>query len=166
MNKNEISSSFGKALESQFKEKWSMLIDALSKCPEDRFHDGIGEWSFSYTIYHIIETAEFYIRNTPDGMKWGLRAGFDWNTDSKETINKMKKKLTKSLLLKYLEEIQNRIDKFLNEKKDEDLLKKDDFHWFESIYEKLVYLLRHNSFHIGELAKTLREWGTDRIKWV
>jgi uncharacterized damage-inducible protein DinB len=166
MSKDETKSSFGDALSKQFKSKWIMLIDALSKCPEESFHDGIGDWSFSYTIYHIIETAEFYIRNSPDGMKWGSRAGFDWNNDSKETISKMKKKLAKELLLEYLEEIQNRINQFLKEKTDKDLLKQDDFHWFDSIYEKLVYLLRHNSFHIGELAKTLREWETDRIKWV
>ena len=166
MNKNETKSSFREALVDQFKSKWTMLIDALSKCPKERFHDGIGEWSYSYTIYHIIETAEFYIRNTPDGMKWGSRAGFDWDTDSKETISKMKKKITKAMLLEYIEEIQKRINQFLKEKTDDDLLKKDEFHWFDSIYEKLVYLLRHNSFHIGELAKTLREWKTDRIKWV
>ena len=44
-------------------------------------------------------------------------------------------------------------------------MKKDDFGWFESIFEKLVYLLRHNAHHIGELARTLREWDCERIKW-
>ena len=166
MNENETKSSFRNALQIQFKRKWTMLIDALSKCPEDRFHDGIGEWTYSSTVYHILETADFYIKDNPDEMKWGLKAGYDWNTDSKEIIKMKLKELTKSLLLEYLEEIDKKINDFLIEKSDEDLLKKDDFHWFDSIYDKLVYLLRHNSYHLGELAKTLRDWKCDRIKWV
>jgi uncharacterized damage-inducible protein DinB len=165
MNKEGKEATFKEALLGQFKRKWKMLIEALSKCPSERFHMGIGEWSYSYTIYHIIETADFYIRDTPEGMLWGSRAGFDWNTDSKETIDKMKKKLSKELLIKYLEEVDKKVSDFLEGTSDEDLLKKDDFHYFNSIYEKLVYLLRHNSYHIGELAKTLREWECNRIKW-
>ena len=166
MNTNETKSTFSEVLLNQFQGKWAMLIDALSKCPEDRFHDGIGEWSYSYVVYHIIETADFYIRNNPDEMKWGSKAGYDWNTDSKETIEKKKKEISKALLLEYLEEVDKKVIDFLKDKSDKDLLKKDDFHWFASIYEKLVYLLRHNSFHVGELAKTLREWECNRIKWV
>ena len=166
MNTNKEVISFRGALQNQFEGKWKMLVEAIVKCPNEKFHDGIGDWSYSFSIYHIIETAHFYILDNPDTMKWGNRAGFDWNTDSKETISKKKKEITKEMLLEYYEEIEERISNFLNEKSDEDLLKKDGFHWFSSIYEKLIYLLRHNSFHVGELAKTLREWETDRIKWM
>ncbi|MHA1953651.1 MAG: hypothetical protein ACW96U_06885 [Candidatus Heimdallarchaeaceae archaeon] len=165
MSKNEEKANFRDALLSQFKGKWIMLRDSVDKCPVDRFHEGIGEWTYSWTIYHVIETAEFYIGETPETMNWGLRAGFDWKEDSKEVITKRKTAITKEFLREYLEEIDEKVSKFLNEKNDEDLLKKDGFHWFKSINEKLVYMLRHNSFHIGELAKSLREWETDRIKW-
>jgi hypothetical protein len=166
MNQNEEISSFREALINQFEGKWKMLVEAIVKCPNEKFHDGIGEWSYSFSIYHIIETANFYIGDKPEEMKWGLKAGFDWNTDSKEKISKKKREITKEMLLDYCEEIEKKIHNFLENNNDEDLIKKDGFHWFSSIYEKLVYLLRHNSFHIGELAKTLREWETDRIKWI
>ncbi|NPD89490.1 MAG: DinB family protein [Asgard group archaeon] len=165
MKKEGIEATFNDALLGQFKGKWIMLREALIKCPDEKFHESIGEWSYSWTIYHIIETAEFYIRDTHEGMKWGSRAGFDWNEDSKKIISKKKSEITKKFLFEYLEDINERVINFLKEKSDKDLLKKDGFHWFKSIYEKLVYLLRHNSFHLGELAKTLREWKCERIKW-
>ncbi len=166
MSKNEEEeANFCEALFSQFKGKWIMLRDSIDKCPVDKLHEGIGEWTYSWTIYHVIETAEFYIRETHEGMVWGSRAGFDWKDDSKDAISKKKTEITKEFLLEYLKEIDERVSKFLKENKDEDLLKKDSFHWFKSVYEKLIYLLRHNSFHIGELAKTLREWKIERIKW-
>ena len=63
------------------------------------------------------------------------------------------------------DEMEKRITEFLVNKSDEDLLKKDSYYWFDSTYGKLIYLLRHNSFHIGELAKALRDWDCERFKW-
>ncbi|MCG3222691.1 MAG: DinB family protein [Candidatus Heimdallarchaeota archaeon] len=165
MIKEVKETAFRDALLGQFKGKWIMLREAIDKCSNEKFHDGIGEWTYSWTTYHIIETAEFYIRDTHEGMIWGSRAGFDWKEDSKEKIKTKKTEITKEFLLEYLKEIEESIIEFLKENSDENLLKKDEFHWFNNIYEKLVYLLRHNSFHLGELAKTLREWECKRIKW-
>ncbi len=165
MKKIKSEMSFRFVLLKQFESKWKMLRDAVDKCPEEKWHEGEGDWIYSWSVYHIIETADFYSRNNPESMTWGIKTGINWDIDSKDEIISKKSKITKSFLNNYLEEIELRISRSLSETKDKDLLLKDDFRWFDSVYEKLVYLLRHNSFHIGELAQKLRNWRSERLKW-
>lgn len=157
--------SLGLTLLKQFKEEWGMLKQGINKIPDDKWSEVKNDWSFSWTVHHIIEAADFYSRSTDEEMKWGTIANIDWDNDSKEIIEKKKSKVTKEALLSYSEEVDKRLSAILKKSTDEELLKKDDFDWFESIFEKLVYLLRHNAHHIGELARTLREWDCERIKW-
>ena len=68
-----------KALVKQFTSVWKMLRAAVKKVPDERWHDGVGQWYYSQTAYHIIETAQFYLGNDPDEMKWGSRADIIWD---------------------------------------------------------------------------------------
>jgi len=165
MNDEKTEISFRYMLLNQFKRKWKMLREAIEKCPDDKWHDGKEEWLFSWLAYHIVETADFYTQEYHKNMQWGKVADIDWEKDSKKEIEEKKSKVTKELVSNYLEEMNRTITKLLKETSDEDLLKKDSFYWFDSIYEKLIYLLRHNSYHLGELALMLREWDAERIKW-
>ena len=72
---------------------------------------------------------------------------------------------SKEILMKYLNDVKDQVTNYLKEVKFEELLEKDDFKWFGSVFEKLLYLLRHNAHHIGELARMLREWECDKVKW-
>ncbi|MHA1408680.1 MAG: DinB family protein [Candidatus Heimdallarchaeaceae archaeon] len=166
--KNEISNRpnvLGQFLLRQFQGSWRMLRAAIESVPEEQWHDGKDQWLFSWTVYHIIETADYYSRSYKEGMKWGKVADIDWENDREEEIEEKQKKVTKELVLAYLAEIEPIIERDLKETTDEDFLKKDGFSWFHSKYEKLIYLLRHSTHHIGELAKTLRDWDCERIKW-
>jgi len=164
MNEDAIS-TLSSMLMIQFKDKWNHLNQVIDKVPEEKFHEGEDNWRFSWILFHIIETADFYSRNTPDTIKWGHKAGFDWKKSSKEEIAEKRLAITKNLLREYSKEIEQRIEQFLSDVSDRDLLKKDDFHWFDSILGKLVYMLRHNAFHIGELARILRGWDGNKFKW-
>ena len=64
-----------------------------------------------------------------------------------------------------MKEIEKRITEIFDSEDDLELLNKDNFHWFQSIYEKYLYLLRHDMHHIGELNKALRDWKCTRISW-
>lgn len=163
--KDEGISTLSSMLMIQFKDKWKHLNQVIDKVPEKKFHVGEKKWRFSWVLFHIIETADFYSRNTPDTMKWGDKAGFDWEKSSKQEIIEKKLTITKNMLREYSKEIELRIEQFLKDVSDEELLKKDDFHWFDSILGKLVYMLRHNAFHVGELARILRGWDGERFKW-
>jgi hypothetical protein len=58
-----------------------------------------------------------------------------------------------------------KITDFLKNINYDQLVSKDDFKWFSSVFEKLLYLLRHNQHHLGELSRMLREWECTRVKW-
>ena len=66
----------------------------------------------------------------------------------------------------YFNEIARYIEDYLKRVSDKDLLAKGAFNWFSSRLEKFVYLIRHNTYHLGELTMVLRVRGFDRIKWV
>ncbi len=114
--------------------------------------------------YHIVETMDFYAGNNPEDMTWGQRAGYDWEK-SKDTKTDILPKITKEIVLAYLEETEKKLKDMFDSLDIERLNSKDEFKWFHSIFEKLVYLLRHNMHHIGELSKTLRDWKCERAKW-
>ena len=149
----------------RFKGHWEHLKQAIDKIPEDRFHEGPVEWTCSYIVYHIIETAEFYLGSSPDLMKWGKKAGYDWKKNSEEEIEEKKLAISKSMVRSYTQEIEQSFETFLQNTTDSKLLEKDDFPWFDSILGKLMYLLQHNYFHLGELAGILRQMDVENFKW-
>ena len=171
MVKSVSENKFGKfkseiagALARQFKGMWAMLRQAVEQVPSDYWIRGKDNWCYSLRVYHIIEAAAYYSRETPKGMKWGERLGtVDWW--EKMTAKEAAQKLTKQDMKAYLDEMDERIEAVLAASTDESLLEQDGFHWFSSPLEKLQYLLRHSSYHIGELALALREWDCERIKW-
>jgi hypothetical protein len=165
MTKKETKNFVSNALLAQFNRHWNMLEQAIEKYPQELWFVDEGDWTYSYIIFHILETTKFYIAKSPDEMEWGKRASIDWEKDSKEKITEAKSKITKEFLLEYMEELKEDTSNLLEKLSIEELDNKEGFHWFESVLEKLLYLLRHNSVHLGELAKTLRDKNLERMIW-
>ncbi|MFW9993836.1 MAG: DinB family protein [Candidatus Odinarchaeota archaeon] len=149
----------------QFNCSWNMLREAIDKVPQDLWAKVAVEWSFSWVVYHIIESADFYCRNTPEGMEWGKRAGIERGKDSESVVSEKKSGITKEILIIYLDEIKEKLSRVLGATTDSELLTRDGFTWFDSVLEKFLYLLRHNMHHVGELNKTLRDNECERIRW-
>ena len=152
------------ALLEQYKSSCAMLRDAVEKVTSDKWHKGTGEWHFSLTAYHVVETMRFYNGSDPEEMKWGERAGFSWNKDM-VIENDVLPLITKELVLEFLGEVESELSSRLSGLSLQDLVEKDGFHWFTCVFEKYMYLLRHNMHHIGEMVRTLREWGQGPAKW-
>ena len=75
-------------------------------------------------------------------------------------------KLTKLDVLDYLDEMEERTVRILQDHTLESIMEPDGFRkHLTSIFLKYVYLLRHASYHIGELAMKLRDWKCERCKW-
>lgn len=161
---DEKSNSIAEALESQYTSVWKMLQSAIENVSDEHWHSGVGQWYFSLTAYHIIETAQFYLGSDPDLMKWGARAGINWD-EIKGAEKDVLPRLTKELVSAYLREIGKEWATTLELASDADFLKKDGFHWFSSILDKLIYLLRHTNYHVGELNRALREWNLVPARW-
>ncbi|MFW9802775.1 MAG: hypothetical protein ACFFFC_09000, partial [Candidatus Thorarchaeota archaeon] len=130
-----------RALVNQYTSVWKMLQNAITEVPDERWHDGVGQWYFSQTAYHIIETAQFYLGSDPDAMQWGARAGIVWD-DIEDIENEVLPRLNKELVNSYLQEIEQKWAETLKSASDSNLLETDGFHWFSSILDKLIYLLR------------------------
>ena len=103
--------------------------------------------------------------DNPDRMKWGARAGYNWD-DVKDIKKDIVPKISKELVLAYADEMEELVTQTITSMNSEKLKEKDGFHWFESILEKFLYLLRHNMHHNGELSRALRDWGFKRSKWI
>jgi hypothetical protein len=152
------------SLANQFTASWKMLGMAIDLVPDEKWHDGTGKWYYSYTSYHIIETAQFYMRHDPSDMKWGTRAGYEWHKDI-DVKREILPKVTKQLVRTFMDEIQSSLDDIVGEITENELSSQDGFYWFQSVHDKLLYLLRHTAHHLGELARTLREWNLAPVKW-
>jgi uncharacterized damage-inducible protein DinB len=150
-------------LYSQFMSSCRMLRDAIKNVSNEKWHEGTKGWFFSLTAYHAVETIDFYIGDSPGKATWGQQAGFDW--DQLRVAKTATAKLTKEIVIAYLDETEKKLKDLFDSLDIEKLNSKDEFSWFPSIFEKLVYLLRHNMHHTGELAKTLRDWECKRVEW-
>jgi hypothetical protein len=155
-------------LSRQFKHSWALLLQAINSNSDDRWgevlsHDKEDYWVFSLTVYHILETTDFYMQFSPDSMEWGQKGQIDW--ESQKQIGDKINKLTKSLILQYLDEIEEKFGSILSLTPVSQLFKADGFSWFPCVLDKYLYLLRHNMMHIGELNKSLRDWRYPRISW-
>ncbi|MFX1565117.1 MAG: hypothetical protein ACFFCH_03920 [Promethearchaeota archaeon] len=165
--KKDFKSPIAYELAGQLESMWTMIREAINLVSDEEWTHGIQndkDWYYSLRVYHIIETAEFYSRDTHQGMQWGARLGkVNWW----ETITHQEAatKVGKSDMLIYSDEIAKYIRDKLQKFSDQDLLEQDGFHWFSSILIKYVYLIRHNTYHLGELTQFLRLLGKERIKW-
>jgi hypothetical protein len=159
-----LKSKLAQGLTRQFKSMWSMLRQAIAQVSEDQWAQDVKDWSYSLRVYHIIETAVYYTRADPEGMPWGERLG-TINWWEQMTAHEAAQQLSRDDMTAYLDETEGLMNILFATATDDSLLEKDGFHWFSSIFEKLQYMLRHSTYHIGELALALREWDCERIKW-
>lgn len=162
MNKEQ--KSVASAAIRQFERSFEMVRDAIRCIPDNLWHKESNGWHFSLTAYHIVETVEFYLGNDPDVMKWGGRAGFDWD-EVKDIETEILPLITKDLVTSYLDDMKSSLSECILSYDQHSLMEQDGFHWFESVFEKLLYLLRHNMHHAGELCRSLREWNCERVSW-
>ncbi len=167
LEESAFKSKIAFSLAKEFQWMWEMTRNAIEQIPEKEWAHGVDsdkEWFYSLRIYHIIETAEFYFRDMPEGMLWGARLGQVkwWETIS---AKQAAEKVVKGDTLIYLNEMAQYIEEHLKRVSDQDLLAKDGFQGFSTILEKYIYLIRHTTYHLGELTMDLRVRGLNRIKW-
>jgi hypothetical protein len=111
------------------------------------------------TAYHIVETAEFYSSETPDGFPWAHRFGYDWEADVGT-----KRLPTQDAILSYLADVRPKVEAWLNSA---DLSASDAaFPWTGgSLLDRALYLLRHNHHHVGEMWSEIKRHGHSLPDW-
>jgi hypothetical protein len=161
----------------EYDRSWKMLLQVIEKAPDEKWTahvesiempwsetKGMNVWYFSDRVFHVIQTVEFYTSDNPEDMKWGGRiGGIDWKTESPDVTAS---RITKEDMLDYLSETKSNLEEKLNSFSEEDLFGTDGFKSYLACrFAKFVYTLRHSMWHIGELARAMREWDCERIIW-
>ncbi|MFW9802739.1 MAG: hypothetical protein ACFFFC_08820 [Candidatus Thorarchaeota archaeon] len=168
---------FIEQLKTQFDSSWDMIRQAIMNVPDEKWSTGLigrGEpWLepeemnieyYSYVVLHLIESADFYSRDDPNNMKWGSAiGGIDWKN---ETPQETASRISKEAMLDYAKKIESQLTKKLDSLSIEDLLEQDGFSKsYPNRLAKYLSLMRHTMFHIGELARVLRNYGCERLSW-
>ncbi len=158
--------TIGTALTEHFTRAWETCRAAINDIPEEQWRTGEVDYLIpSRLMYHTLEAAEFYARGTPKGFDWGAnqrRFGVDWEGATPEQLP------TKEQSLTYLDEVQAKVEAWLKDASDSDMLSPDtEYPWTgSSVLGRALYVLRHTQSHLGELNAELRRRGlAARAKW-
>ena len=147
---------------SQFESTWRMLDQALQGVDDGSWLKAVNGWTYGDVVYHILITQEFYIRDSPKGMEWG---GLYGDPELKDTSPE-EYYPDRETLIGYRDRVKQSVEAYLRSLSDEDLYESDGFEdHLSNVHKKLIYLLRHNAHHLGELTLMHRTIDLDRVKW-
>ena len=99
----EVSQSIIKSLLETYKLTWDMYEDAIRSIPEEYWRTGDIEYLIpSRLVYHVLETADFYSSQKPEGFPWGHRFGIHcWDATPEQLP-------TKNQTLEYHKELRGK----------------------------------------------------------
>lgn len=152
----------------EFDASCDMIKLAIENTDETIWSRKTNDWSYVLTLFHIIDTIDFYSYDEPKKLvERGSLDDVDPN-NSKEEIDKIIEGKTKNFFYDYLEKTRKLITDKIQSFSQKELYEKDKFsEWgFTSRYHKYSYTLRHTMMHTGELNKTLRDLNKTRLKWL
>jgi hypothetical protein len=155
--------SLGEALIEAYKLIWEMYDDALEKIPEEHWRKGEIDYLIpARQVYHVIETADFYMSGTtPDGFPWGQRYNGGCFDSPPEELP------TREQAREYHDEVRMKVTDWIRGMDTPEILAQEkSFPWTGSVVlGRILYLLGHYRQHFGELNAELRRRGLLRIKW-
>jgi hypothetical protein len=146
----------------QFARSWEVLRDAVRQFPAEQWRCGEIDYLIPPRLaLHVIEAAEFYAGDTPEGFHFGGRFGVDWEGSPAEQFPDQEE------MLRYLDEVQAQVEAWLRGLSDADLLLPGQaFPWTgRCVLDRAIYVLRHTHQHIGEMNAELRRRGCPRAQW-
>lgn len=142
---------------------WSMWRNAINNIPDAAWRRGDVDYLIPVRhACHVLETAEFYLGDLPaDQYPWGSSYHGDWEGSPAEDLP------DRATTLALLEKITAFADARLAAMTDELLLAPDHvFPWTGGTrLATMLYLLRHNQHHLGEMHAELRRRDIPRAAW-
>ena len=141
---------------------WGMYEEAIKCIPEEHWRTGDVDYLIpARLVYHVLETADFYSSQKPEGFPWGQRFGVDpWDALPEQLP-------TKDEALEYHREVMDKVKTWLDGLDDPIMLSQEtEFSWTGStVLGRVLYLVIHYRQHLGEINAELRRRGLPRIKW-
>ena len=165
MSEKPKNTSIGEAFALQYDKIWEMLSEAIDNASDDLWKYSKSTWRYAWNSFHVVEVIFYFTLDDPKGIRWGERAGINWEKDSEiRSLEKMKK-ITKELVREFIDEIRDSWSTKIKEKSNDHFFSKDDFGTFASNLERHIYSIRHAAHHIGELNTELRDFNDKTIEW-
>lgn len=152
----------GEALLEAFKLIWEMYDDALENIPGEHWSTGEIDYLIpARQVYHAVETADFYSRDSPEDFPWGQRFDgrcFDFPPEELPTRERAQE---------YHDEVRVKVTDWIRGLDALGILARErSFPWTGSVVlGRVLYLLGHYRQHLGELNAELRRRGLPRVEW-
>ncbi|MBD3174802.1 MAG: hypothetical protein GF320_06465 [Armatimonadia bacterium] len=157
-------SMIGESVARQFDASFQMWRETIEAVPDGDWQaESAPELCPARWAYHGIQAAEFHCFHAPGDFEWDHPFGVNWATNDVASLP------GKPATLGYLDEVARRVADMLRATSDRDFLETTS--WGEhtrpggNLLGHMLYVLRHNHQHLGELCRLLRERGIEQPDW-
>jgi hypothetical protein len=158
-----MSSTIPELIGQQFGAALDMLENAIHACPDDQWDKPSKFW---YLAYHTAFWTDYYLSDTP--MENDYHPPKPFSLSEFEDGALPERVYTKSEVLAFLRHGRQRLQDQLQSNTAEELLHKrftSEYKNF-SLFELLLYNMRHVQHHAAQLNLLLRQGGTTPPHWV
>lgn len=149
------------ALAAQYERQWTMFRMTVGRITDEQWHVGDVRGKVpAWIAFHAVLWADYYTQDDPASFDPAARFGVSDKDDPARMPDR-------AALRGYLDEVAARTDAFLRSLDDEVLLAEETrFPWTgTNTLERVLYTLRHTTYHLGELSFVLRTHGAEATEW-
>ncbi len=150
--------TIGSGLSEQYDRMWEMLRNTVERFSDEQWKMGPTDRAVPVRwAYHAVTSVGFYAGESPESFDWHARPGFEGDLALLPG---------RAALLDYLERTAVAMRARILGTADAEFLEPSAFPWTgESKLAHFVYVLRHATVHLGELAMLLRINGAEQAEW-
>ena len=152
----------------QYQASLKMLMDTITKCPDDVWVDETYENAYWRIVYHALFYTAFYLSPKEELFVHWPKHIADYENLGALNDDNLPIVITgiysKAEMLGYSEDIINSLDRFISDTDDK---KESGFDWLRiNKLQMHLYNIRHTQHHVGQLIERLHQRGIKGINWV
>jgi len=158
-----VSIQLSQGLLENYRSTLKLVADVISQFDDIQWLEGNSQLQVPWKLsYHIVDCLDYYFREAPEiEYDWGYRFGGGWWELAEKDVP------SRQDMLKYLENIEERIITHLSSLEDQELQKPFDREkeHGETKLAHYIYGLRHTMHHHGSLSLLSLQFGNDEGIW-
>lgn len=158
------------SLSRQFEAVLSKLDNTIVLCPDNLWHEPVGDYPFWQVSYHALFYLDYYLSPTeasfkPQDFHRVDYEHFGFNADGQPCV--ADKPYEKDVLLGYARHCRGKIGEIVQAETEESLAGPSGFWWYKiPRLEFLLVNIRHVHHHAAQLSIHLRKQAGIEVKWV
>lgn len=150
--------TIGSGISEQYDRIWEMLRSTVERFTEEQWKTGPADRAIPVRwAYHIVVSVDFYTQPSPEGYDWHARPGF---------LGDVALLPDRAALLEYVERAARAMRERILGMAESEFMEPSAFPWTgETKLAHFIYVLRHATVHLGEMAMLLRLNGAEEAEW-